>query len=167
MSKQQSGSIVIYTIVGVVLAGLLVGGIAFSQKRAEQLADRRGSTEQSSEPSKQEAAEQNRQSEKETDEQAEKRREAEESKRQQQERQAKEQAEKKARERELAEKAAQAQRDVEQAPVANEGPMARTGGAQAGDLPTTGPISDALGAVSGLLAIAAAGYVYYYYGRRP
>lgn len=162
MRKQQSGSIITYVLVSIVLAGLLIGGILFSQQRASQVDDRSPATKPPMAPTDV-STNQDQQDKEQKERQA-----AEQKRAAQQQKQAAEQAQKEAKERELAEQAANAQREASQAPAAApDGPMARTGGVQPGDLPTTGPVSDALGAVSGLLAIAGAGYVYYHYGRRP
>lgn len=161
MRKQQSGSIITYVLVSIVLAGLLIGGILFSQQRASQATDRQPATKQPTIPTEA-PVRQDQQDKAKKEQQA-----AEEKRAAQEQKQAAEQARKEAKERELAEQAASAQREAIQTPAATpDGPMARTGGVQPGDLPTTGPVSDALGAVSGLLAIAGAGYVYYHYGRR-
>lgn len=173
-TQQQSGSIIIFVIVGVLLAAAVVGGIVLVQKRGNETANTEvaspfGAQQQEGrvddkEPS---AEEQNSQEDKEAKQKAEAEKKAAEGKKAQEERAAQE-----AKEKELAERAAAAEQS-RQKPAANEdasvspGPIARTGGGvQPDDLPTTGPVEDALAATFGLMAIFGAGYVYYHYGRK-
>lgn len=168
MNKQQSGSVIVYALVSVVLVGALIGGIVFSQKRAERVAVQPGTNEQPALPAPDPATP--GKDEQVAQKKAEEEKDAEKAKQQQKaakDKAQKEQAQQEAKEQELARKAAEAEREATQTPSASpEGPMARTGGPAAGDLPQTGPVADAFMAALGLIAIYGAGYVYYHYGRQ-
>lgn len=168
--QHQSGSVITYVIVGVLLAAVSVGAIIVAQHRgSQQLAGQPPAG--ISQPAQDTPKENNTSSEKDearteakdekAQEAAAKKKAAEEA----QQREAKEQREEK--EREAAE-ATTSTTQEQQTPVVDvDGPMARTGGAQPADaLPTTGPVEDTLSMVIGLLAISSAGYFYYHAVRR-
>ena len=161
-AQRQSGSVIVYTIVGVLLAAAAVGAIIVAQNRGNQQIASRPITEAPQAP------EDNSESEAQSDKQSE------EAKQQQAQKEA---AEKKAAEdkakadavaKQQADEKKAAEAAQQQAAAAAASPMARTGGAaqSAGNLPTTGPVEDTLSMVIGLTAILGAGYLYYHFGRR-
>ena len=169
--KQQSGSIVVFAIVSVLLVGGFIGAIIMAQNRAQDVvgstppvAEQKPDQAQRSQSDEDRAAKQEAERESEQKRQAEAKQKAEAAKQE-----AAREAE--AKERELAEQAARAEREAHQPatqqPAAGDGPMARTGGVHASGLPETGPIADAFAATFGVVAIFGASYVYYHYGRRP
>lgn len=175
-AQKQSGSTIVYVIVGIVLAAASVGAIIVAQHRGSQQVASQPSTEvvqrpadssDSEEDEKQATDSANR--EKAEKEKAEKARQAEEkAKRAEEQKQADEKAAAE-REKEVAAKEEAARKQAEQGQVAEsaQGPMARTGvDTQVGSLPETGPIEDTLGMVVGVIAILGAGYFYYHFGGR-
>ncbi len=162
--QRQSGSVVVYTIVSVLLAAMVIGAIIVAKNRASQQI----TTPPSEEVATQESEEQSTEDSKETAQDADKGqedtdKEAEETAAREK---AQEEAKKLAEERAAAEQEAAATQDQDETQVNSDGPMARTGGAQGSALPTTGPVEDLLGMVTGLLVIVGAGYLYYHYGQR-
>lgn len=159
-AQRQSGSAIVYVIVGVLLTVVAIGAIIVAQNRGgEQIATRpiteapqtQGGDAESNPP---------KQTEEEKQQQAQK-----------------EAADKKAAEDKAAADAAakkqaedeKAAETAQQQAAAAASPMARTGGAvaqSANNLPTTGPVEDTLSMVIGLTAILGAGYFYYHFGRR-
>ena len=176
MNKQQSGSVVTFVIVGVLLAILVVGGIVVSQRRAAEhgrVADSaQNEREEIGEPTDSPEEENTSDEDAASDEAAEEVAENEAAEREQAEAETERQriAEETA-ERERAEQAEAARVAAEQQRVAanTEGTMPTTGGGtevtpHAGSLPETGPVEDILMMTVGLIAIVGAGYVYYHYG---
>lgn len=179
-AQKQSGSTIVYVIVGIVLAAASVGAIIVAQHRGERQVvsqpsagvvqtpqdssdsakDKNQDDAQSSESGNRETSEKEKA---EADKQA-----KEKAKRAEEQKQADEKA---AAEREkeatAKEEAARKQAEQAQAAVNEQGPMARTGvDTQAGSLPETGPVEDTLGIVIGIIAILGAGYFYYHFGGR-
>ena len=181
MNKQQSGSVVTFVIVGVLLAILVVGGIVVSQRRAAEhgrVADSaQNEREEIGEPTDSPEEENTSDEDAASDEAAEEVAENEAAEREQA---AQDEAEaeterqriaEETAERERAEQAEAARVAAEQQRVAanTEGTMPTTGGGtevtpHAGSLPETGPVEDILMMTVGLIAIVGAGYVYYHYG---
>ncbi|KKW01444.1 MAG: hypothetical protein UY35_C0028G0010 [Candidatus Saccharibacteria bacterium GW2011_GWC2_48_9] len=166
-AERRSGSIVIYVIVGVLLAALAVGAVIVAQHRgSQQIASRpageptqqrdeapteENTTDEDEEQAEKEAAEKKAADEKAAQEEAE--------------------AEKRAEQKRIAEEEAakkEAESEASDAPEQDQsGPMAQAGGPQtASNLPTTGPVEDTLGMVVGMVAIFGAGYFYYHATRR-
>lgn len=162
-NQRQSGSVIIYVIVGVLLAVLAVGAIIVAQNRGGLQIAQRPSTQAPQSGTSNTPADQpqgdNKSNEQAQKEQADKK--AAEQKAQQ-DAAAKKQADDKA----AADKAAADKKAAEQQAAATSGPMARTDVPSASHLPTTGPVEDTLSMVVGLMAILGAGYFYYHYGRR-
>lgn len=187
-TQQQSGSVIVFTLVGIVLAAAVVGGIIMAQKRGSTatVATQPASQQQDGrvdgdapKSEKEKKAEEKAKKDAEAKKKAEAEKKAKEKKANEQkseEQKAKERAAREKREAEekrLAEQAAEAERtqqDQTPAPASDAtvspGPIARTGGPHPGGLPETGPVEDMLAAVFGLVAIFGAGYVYYHYGRK-
>ncbi len=173
-AQRQSGSVIVYVIVGVLLAAATVGAIIVAQNRGDQRIASRPTTETSQDRDTPPAQTDDEEADKDATEQ----KAAEEKSRAEAERQAKEkekEKEKAAAEQRAAEQEAEEQKAKEQAVAEQEeaaqqsDTLAQTGGEQptaADNLPTTGPVQDTLGAVIGLIAIASAGYVYYHSFRR-
>ncbi|MGO3701573.1 MAG: hypothetical protein ACTJG2_00065 [Candidatus Saccharimonadales bacterium] len=166
MNKQQSGSVVSFVIVGVLLAILVVGGIVLSQRRGADHAVEQGQTagEPTADPEEtanNEGNDNGASTDQNADQDADKQ--AQEEEKQAEEQRKKEAAEAAERERVAAQEAAE--QEAAQA-AENNGPMARTGGGDvhAGELPETGPVEDFLMMTVGLIAIAGSGYVYYHFG---
>lgn len=166
-AERQSGSIVIYIVVGLLLAALAVGAVIVAQHRgSQQIASRpageptqqrddapaeENTTDEDEKQAEKEAADKKAADEKAAQEEAE--------------------AEKRAEQKRIAEEEAAKREAESQASDAQEesqtGPMARAGGPQAAsNLPTTGPVEDTLGMVVGMIAIFGAGYFYYHATRR-
>lgn len=160
-AQRQSGSAIVYVIVGVLLTVVAIGAIIVAQNRGgEQIATRpiteapqaQGGDAESNPP---------KQTEEEKQQQAQK--EAADKKAAEDKAAADAAAKKQAEDKKAAETTAQQQA------AAAASPMARTGGAvaqSANNLPTTGPVEDTLSMVTGLTAILGAGYFYYHFGRR-
>ena len=166
-STQQAGSVVVYAIVGVLLVAATVGAIIVAKNRGDQQIATRPTepvVEQSDAKDETPAKDVDKKDEKNTEDA---KKEAEEkAAREKAQEEAKKIAEEKvaAEKKAAEEKAAQEQQVAAQ--VTADGPMARTGGDQGAALPTTGPVEDLLGMVTGLVVIAGAGYLYYHFGQR-
>lgn len=172
-TQRQSGSVVVYGIVGVVLAALAVGAIVVAQHRggvriasqpATEAPRESGSESTTPSPSQGQSQDNKAAEQAQADKEAADKKAAEDKARQDVE------AKKKADEKAAADKKAADERAAQQqtaAAATPAGPMAQTGGVQsASHLPTTGPVEDTLSMVVGLMAILGAGYFYYHYGRR-
>lgn len=166
-AQRQAGSVVVYVLVGVLLAAVAVGAIIMAQNRGGQQDVSQPAVETPPTP-----VSQNNDKKAADTQQADK---AAKDKMAAEDKAAKEKAQAEAKkqaedkltaDKKAAEDKAAAKKESQQVAVATDGPMARTGGSQAGTLPTTGPAEDALGIVVGLVAIAGAGYFYYHFGRR-
>lgn len=163
--RQQTGSIVAYVVVGLLLAVASVAAIvAVRNYDAGDKIASRPITEAPSDPDKAAQKSTDADKEKATKDAAE--REKEQATQKAHEAEAEAAAEQKAAdEAKAAEEAARVAAESEAATA--DGPMA-TAGAQVttGELPTTGPAEDLLSMVIGLVAIVGAGYVYYHYGTK-
>lgn len=167
-SAQQAGSVVVYTIVGVLLAVATIGAIVVAKNRGDQQITTRPSqptVEQSDKKDNtspkgadNENKEKLKESQKIAEDKAAREKAQAEAKKIAEEKVA---AEKKAAEEKVAEKVAQAE-----AQGKTDGPMTRASGDQGAALPTTGPAEDLLGMVTGLVVIVGAGYLYYHFGQR-
>lgn len=177
-AQRQSGSVIIYVIVGVFLAAAAVGAVIVAQHRSGQLIATQPADNSSQQRDQDDDASSNADSNTDTSEksEAEQKREQEREEKEKaaaEEKKAAEEAERKAEEEQAAKERAAAQREAEsdaaeeEQSAAQTGPMARTGGSQtAANLPETGPVEDTLGMVVGMIAILGAGYVYYHATRR-
>lgn len=167
-NQRQSGSVIIYVIVGVLLAVLAVGAIIVAQNRGGLQIAQRPSTQAPQSGTSNTPADQpqgdNKSNEQAQKEQADKK--AAEQKAQQDAAAKKQADDKAAADKAAADKKAAEQQAAQQQAAATSGPMARTDVPSASHLPTTGPVEDTLSMVVGLMAILGAGYFYYHYGRR-
>ncbi|NLA43175.1 LPXTG cell wall anchor domain-containing protein [Candidatus Saccharibacteria bacterium] len=182
MNKQQSGSVAVFAIVGVLLAALIVGAIVISQRRGSESrvafgpqelrqadpgnqkqpkADKKTDNPKSKDKSdKVKESEQNKDSSKQLDDDKRKKAEGDKST----EDKLREEAIAKAKRQHEAEAAREAQPQPQT--QTGDGPMSRTGGVGPADLPETGPAEDLLMMTIGVVAIVGSGYFYYHYGRR-
>lgn len=157
--SKQTGSTVIFVVVGVILSIALIAGIAFVRKQFATAGETPGQVAVSSEQSTSSGSSQNS-STNQNDDAAKQAEEA--AKKKAEEEAAAKKAEEEKQKREAA--AAEAKKQQEQA-AAQAAQSAQSQTATTGDLPTTGPLEDLFMMVVGAVAIFGAGYVYYHYGR--
>lgn len=169
--QRQSGSAIVYVIVGVLLVAASIGAIIVAQNRGgQQIATRpvteapQGTDNSSDSQGADNQQKTSEQQQKEKDQQEQDKKAAAEKQRLADEKaKADADAKRAADEKAAADKAAAEQ----QATATAGGPMARTGASQsASHLPTTGPVEDTLSMVVGLVALLGAGYGYYHFGVR-
>ena len=162
-AQRQSGSVIVYAIVGVLLAAAAVGAIIVAQNRGSQQGASRPLTEA---PQTQNQGDDDKS--KSTDQAAKDQAAKEKTAADQQAAKEKAQAEakKQAEEKLAADKKAAEEKVTADQQAAAAGPMARAGADQSASLPTTGPADDMLSMLIGIVAITGAGYFYYHFGRR-